>query len=217
MTCNLILLGSPGSGKGTIAQYLKEHFHYKHLSTGDLFRKEISKKSPLGTQLAAILDSGKLVDDDTVTQLLQQNIPKIPQKILIDGFPRTLRQAQKLQEFWKVQMVIQINISQETALKRIKGRLRCTQCGLLYNLYFKPPCQEAICDQCQSPLSRRNDDTEKVIRERLHIYQVTNVKLQAFYSQQKLLFEIDGEQTTHAVIDSILAAITPDNQKPSFL
>jgi len=194
----VILLGAPGSGKGTQAAKIVEKFNIVHISTGDIFRYNIKNETPIGKKAKVFIDKGQLVPDEIVIKMLQERIeePDCKNGVLLDGFPRTLAQAQALEtiakEGYKV-VVISLEVSDETVITRLTGRRSCPRCNAIYHVTFTPPKQEGICDGCGEKLIVRDDDTEKTVRERLSIFHGQIGPIKEFYKERNLLTEIAGE------------------------
>src|SRR3989338_2834407 len=174
----VILLGPPGSGKGIQAQRLSQFSHIPHISTGDIFREEISKKTPLGQQAASYVSSGRLVPDPLVfkTVLLKLDQPAYSDGFLLDGFPRTVEQAEGLEEYLdkkgkKISQVFFLEVDPEALMRRLTSRRYCASCTRVYNLVSQPPQKEGFCDACSGKLILRVDDEPQTVRRRLAVYQ----------------------------------------------
>ena len=214
----VILLGPPSSGKGTQSSLIAEKFGYLGISTGDLLRKEKKSGSDLGKHIASLIDSGKLVSDELVFQLLVNELNNSKcNGFILDGYPRTVEQAYMLDAFlsdqnsgsnFKIKKVLVIDLTKEIILKRIFGRLTCPNCSAIYNVSFKKPQIEGICDVCKSKLTSRNDDLNvDSINNRIDIFLKNIISIKDFYKKQDLLFSIDGNNTIdniHAEIVNIL-------------
>ena len=202
----LILLGPPGSGKGTEAALIKEHLNIPHISTGDLLRGHIKEGTALGTLAKGFIDKGELVPDQLILDMLFARLlePDCARGYILDGVPRTLVQARVLHEkLWgKVELlVLYFGLSDEVILKRLTQRVVCSACGTPYNLLFAPPEEVGKCDLCGGALVQRADDQEAVILERLRIYHEQTAPLIAFYQDKHLLHTLpcDGpKEETHA-------------------
>ncbi|MGD0329081.1 MAG: nucleoside monophosphate kinase [Nitrososphaeria archaeon] len=196
----LIILGPPGSGKGTYSIRLKEKFSLEKISTGDIFREEIRKGSALGKKIEDLLREGKLVPDEIVIEVIQKKLRNLDNFIL-DGFPRTLRQAVALDKIAKIDAIIRINAPSEILVEKISARRICSnpKCDGNYNIadikktingvnYVLPPLlphKDMICDKCGSPLIQRNDDNPKVIKERLKVYEKQSKPIIEYYMDKK--------------------------------
>jgi adenylate kinase len=205
----VILLGPPGSGKGTQALRLTKELNIPHISTGDLFRENVSKATALGEEAKHYMDAGQLVPDELVLRMLFDRISRsdCSHGYLLDGVPRTISQAEALENYFKnVQpKVIDLMVSDEMIVKRLTGRLSCKSCGSIYNKYFSPPKKEGICDKCQAPLSQRTDDRDEVVKERLKVYRIQTEPLIHFYEQKNLLNRIEGERDPDRVFKELRA------------
>lgn len=191
---NIILIAPPGAGKGTISNYLVEHYGYVHVATGDLLRCEIATNSPLGQKIEEIIHKGHLVPDDIVIQLVWKKLEQIHNKpFILDGFPRTLEQAKSLedmfQKFHLNNMIVYLDVDIETVLKRIEGRRICNQCQKVYNIYSEElkPIQEGLCDNCGGVLVKRSDDDKEKMKVRFQIFEENITSILDFYQSQKEL------------------------------
>ncbi|WP_342252545.1 adenylate kinase [Spiroplasma endosymbiont of Amphibalanus improvisus] len=194
---NVILLGPPGSGKGTLSKEIVEHFKFNHLSTGDLIRSYIKKETPLSIKLNKVLESGELLSDNLMIQMVEERLKTFKNGVIWDGFPRTLEQAYKLDELLtlkkqKINAVILLKVSEEIIIERISLRLLCPNCNAIYNSKLLPPKNLGICDICQNKLIRRSDDDPEKIQIRLSEYKAKTKPLIDFYKKQNKLFEIDS-------------------------
>ncbi len=208
---NLILLGAPGSGKGTQGKNLVGEFSYNHVSTGDLLRAEIKKGSDLGKKLKSIIDAGKLVDDNTVLELLKANCDLENGAYIFDGFPRNREQAQMLDsELIKSQksLAVYFEMDQEELVKRIVNRRVAPKSGQIYNLISRPPRIAGKCDESGEDLVHRTDDKEEVVRERLKVFNENNTSLLDFYSKDKRLVKINADQDLSQVWSQLKNVIT---------
>lgn len=211
MTQVHILLGAPGSGKGTQAKRLLEHFPLTHLSTGDILRDAVSQGTELGLRAKAIMAEGKLVDDDTVNGLVFARLQGETRNVLFDGYPRTLQQAQALEDFLSSKgiglgHVVNVEVPQEVLEARVIGRRVCSNaaCGAIFHTQSKTPKQEGICDVCGSPLKHRADDTSEAFRARMAEFNSTFQPLLAFYSQRPQFQQVDGLRTPDQVFESLV-------------
>lgn len=200
----IILLGPPASGKGTQAVRLSKNLKIPHISTGDLFRENISKGTPLGEKAKSFMDAGQLVPDALVLDMLFDRVsrPDCSQGYLLDGFPRTIPQAEELDKKLHPKtrlIVLNLDVSDETIIKRTAGRQTCTQCGNVHNLYFSPSKQPEVCDACGGKLIQRSDDRPEVVQERLRAYRNQTEPLIKFYKDKGLLHTVNGEQNPDKV------------------
>src|SRR3989338_1153473 len=200
----IIFLGKPLSGKGTQASLLSKKIRTPHISTGELLRKEVQKKSKLGRCIATLIAAGKLIPDKDMFALLEKCLPK--KQFILDGFPRDIRQAKNLAKLTNIDLVIDVVCSDKTILKRAQARISCENCGHIYGLNFKPKEKER-CDNCNGRLIHRTDDSSATVRKRLEIYKRKTKLLTAFYKKQKIYFSVQGEKTVPSVQIKILNKI----------
>ena len=205
-----ILLGPPGSGKGTQAKRLVAKFPLTHLSTGDILRDAVSQETALGLTVKAIMAEGKLVDDDTVNGLVFARLQDETQDVLFDGYPRTLQQAEALQDFmfsnrFSLGSVVLVEVPREVLEARVVGRRVCTGCGEIYHLTSKPPKQDGVCDLCGSPLKHRSDDTAEAFRKRMDEFDSTFQPLLGFYRRQPGFHAVNGGEAPDRVFESLQA------------
>jgi adenylate kinase len=210
----LVLLGPPGSGKGTQAKKLQECLDVPHISVGDLLREAVAAKTAAGIAAAEFMAAGKLVPDEISNALTAERLshPDCGKGFLLDGFPRNLVQAEALQKILQKQnyvldAVLYIVVPLESIVERLSGRRSCKNCGAVYHVKFAPPKKEGICDRCGQVLVLRKDDVPEVIRTRFNVYAEQTEPLVNFYRQQGLLKEIDGSRTVDEIFDSIKKAL----------
>lgn len=207
----IILLGPPGSGKGTQAVRLSKDLGIPHISTGDLFRENIGKNTDLGKRAKTFMDAGRLVPDELVLEMLFDRVsrPDCNRGYLLDGFPRTIPQAEALESHLSNAKVIalNLNVNDEVIVKRAEGRLTCKTCGHVYNRHFSPPQKEGICDKCSGELYQRTDDTAAVVTERLKVYHEQTKPLIQFYEKKGVLTQINGEQAPDVVFKDLTKAL----------
>lgn len=207
-----ILLGPPGSGKGTQAKRLVEKFNLNHLSTGDILRDAVSKETEIGRMAKAIMASGKLVDDDTVNGLVFARLQQgFEGDVLFDGYPRTLQQAEALGEFLSTQQiglgfVVNVAVPDGVLEARVVGRRVCSNnaCGAIYHVESKPPKQDGICDLCGSPLKHRSDDTAEAFRSRMVEFNATFQPILGFYGRQTHFRSVDGNRPPEQVFEFLV-------------
>lgn len=195
----LILLGPPGAGKGTQAKRVIEEFDIPHISTGDIFRKNIKEKTELGQKVEGLLAEGKLVPDELTIEIVWDRLDQEDCKngFLLDGFPRTIPQAEALDEGLakrglKLDRVLNIDVDKDSLVKRLSGRRVCLNCGASYHIDNNPPKVEGICDVCQTPVIQREDDKEQTVLDRIKVYDSQTKPLVDFYNKQDLVFTVDG-------------------------
>lgn len=207
----IIMLGAPGTGKGTIGKILSEDLSLTHISTGDMFREQINKKSELGHQLESYMSKGLLVPDDVVIEVVKARLLEddVKNGAILDGFPRTAVQAQALKEFLaehnpsQKRIAIELKVPDEEIVRRVVNRITCSNksCGAIYNIETKPPKIEGICDICGSELKRRGDDDEVTVRKRLGVYHQNAKDLLEFYQKNNALYSVYPKELDKAVAD----------------
>ncbi|MBI3551959.1 MAG: nucleoside monophosphate kinase [Elusimicrobia bacterium] len=207
-----ILLGAPGSGKGTQSKTLSAKYGFKHLATGDIFRGEIAAKSTLGLKAQEYVKSGKLVPDNLVTEMVAGKLQIDGSKYLLDGFPRNLEQAQSLDKFLTPQkaaidVVVYLNLPHPEAIKRLTSRRVCAKCGEVYNLMTRPPAAEGKCDACGGDVVQREDDTEATAKKRLMVFEDLTHPLVAYYKAEQVFHEIDAAKSPEAVAAELCAIV----------
>ena len=192
----IIMLGAPGTGKGTIGNEICKKYNLVHLATGDIFRDEMKRKTELGMKAEEYISKGELVPDSVTIKMVEGKLDKLD-NVLLDGFPRTIPQAEALNEYLnktnkKITAVINLNVPDEDIIKRTSSRVICSNkdCGASYNTIFMPPKVEGICDICGSPLIKRKDDNPETIKERLQVYYKNTKPLIEFYEIMGLLESI---------------------------
>lgn len=203
---SIALLGPPGAGKGTQAKLLAEKTGLVHLSTGDILREEVARDTALGQAAKGYMDRGDLVPDDLILDMIRERITRADGFIL-DGFPRTVVQAEALAEITSLDGAINVALSREEVIHRLSSRRVCQDCGKIYNLLFNPPEMDMRCDACGSLLFQRNDDQPDVIENRYDVYTQETAPLIEYYSKQGLLYEVDGERPSSEVLSCILDLI----------
>ena len=206
----LVFLGSPGSGKGTIAKIILKKLNYYHISTGDLFREEITHSTLLGREIKQIVESGKLVPDSITIKLVKDKINTLdtPDNFILDGFPRNIEQAQALDEFLQNFKIINFLIDEEILIKRLSGRRICKSCGGIFNIYTLPTKEKGVCDLCKGTLCQRKDDTEESLKVRLKEYHLQTKPLIDFYSTGNRLYSIDASENVDGVEKNLMRIIS---------
>jgi len=211
---HLIFLGAPGSGKGTQAKYLVENYGFKHFSTGDILRESVKSGTPLGIKVKQIIESGDLVDDETMKNIITEKFQSLDKevKFILDGYPRTLKQANDLKEIEEktgiyIDAVIYLEVPDEEIIKRISSRRVCPQCGRVYNLITKPPKNDNLCDVCNEELIQRKDDTVDAVKHRLEVYKENTSPLINYYFQEKKLTKIDGNDKIKNIFNFLIKEI----------
>lgn len=193
-------MGPPGAGKGTQAARIAEYCNVPHISTGDIFRAAIKAGTELGMKLKGYLDAGQLVPDAVTIEVIKERLkePDCSGGFLLDGFPRTIPQAEALDRMLgdlgvRLSAVLNIAVSPEALLQRLTGRRICRKCGTPYHVVFNPPAVPGVCDRCGGELYQRSDDSEETVRERLEVYTKQTAPVLEYYRKQGLLKEINGE------------------------
>jgi adenylate kinase len=208
----LVLLGPPGAGKGTQAKRLAERFGLQHIASGDIFRWNVQNGTELGRLAKTYMDAGDLVPDDVTVRMVVQAVDRAPAGYVLDGFPRTIPQAEALDaeltaKGRPLSAVLALIVDEELAVKRIAGRRTCASCQHSYNVEFDPPRLPGVCDRCGGPLIQRPDDAEDVVRRRLDVYRESTAPLMKFYSEKGLLREIDAAGPEEQITERALAAL----------
>lgn len=211
----IILLGAPGAGKGTQAKQIVERYSIPQISTGDLLRENVRLGTELGKKAKAVMDAGILVSDELVCDMVAERVsrPDCARGYILDGFPRTVGQAEWLDGFLAARgsnlplRVIKISVDYAKLLKRLTGRRTCPMCGTIYNIYTTPPKNDELCDKDGSKLTFRKDDSEEAIGNRLRAYENETLPLSDYYRQRGLLFEINGDESAEDVTQHLLQAL----------
>ncbi len=210
----LILLGPPGAGKGTQAAGIVKKYHIPHISTGDIFRKNIKEGTELGKKAKEYMDQGLLVPDELVVAIVEERLkePDCRDGFLLDGFPRTVEQAKSLDKVLAtmdvaLDSVINIEVDKEILVNRAVGRRICKDCGATYHIEFNPPQKEGICDECGGSLYQRADDNEETVSTRVEVYLKQTQPLIDYYTKQGILITIDGQQPIDKVFEDIVNAL----------
>ncbi|MHA1297937.1 MAG: adenylate kinase [Candidatus Helarchaeota archaeon] len=190
----IILLGPPGAGKGTQAKKIVEKYNILHLSTGDMLRQAVRDKTELGNTAKGYMEAGKLVPDELVIGIISERLkkPDCSKGYILDGFPRTIHQAEELDKIENIDVVLFIDVPFDELVHRLAGRWSCPKCGAVYNLRYTPPKKEGICDSCMNPLVQRDDDTEETVRKRIKTYQEQSEPLINYYKDKKILKKVKG-------------------------
>lgn len=207
----VILLGPPGAGKGTQAASVSEELKLPHISTGDMFRHALKNETPLGIEAKKYMDEGELVPDDIVVAMVRERIEDDDCKngFILDGFPRTIVQAEKLDETLettgiKIDVVLNLSCEDSVILARLTGRRVCRACGAIYHVTNLPPKQEGICDKCGGELYQRDDDKEETIMNRLDVYRASTEQLIEYYRRKDLLKDVDANAQREDTLQEML-------------
>ncbi len=210
----IIMLGAPGAGKGTQAKMIANKYQIPHISTGDIFRANIKNGTELGKEAKIYIDKGLLVPDELTVKLLLDRVAEkdCENGYVLDGFPRTIPQAEVLEEALnknndKIDFVIDVDVPDEHIIKRMSGRRACLKCGATYHIENVPPKAEGICDICGDALVLRDDDKEETVKNRLQVYHKQTKPLSDFYSKKGVLKVVDGTLDMMSVFDSIVAIL----------
>jgi adenylate kinase len=210
----IILLGPPGAGKGTQAKDLVEKYGIPQISTGDILRKNLADKTPLGLEAKKYMDKGELVPDAVVVGIVRDRLKEsdCAKGYILDGFPRTVPQAEELDKALAamstpLDKVLSIDVPDEELVKRLSGRRMCRGCNAGYHVMFKAPKVEGKCDACGGELYQRDDDKEEAIKNRLVVYQASTAPLIKYYRDKGLLRDIDGVGSMKAILDRMVAAL----------
>jgi adenylate kinase len=216
-----VLLGPPGAGKGTQAARLSERYDVPHIATGDIFRANVSEGTDLGREAKRYMDAGELVPDEIVIGMVRDHVrDSDADGFLLDGFPRTVPQADALHAFLDelgrpLHLVLHLRIDDNEVVRRIAGRRVCVTCGATYHVDHDPPDEEGACDRCGGEVIHRDDDQEDVVRNRLQVYRDETAPLEAHYDDLDLLTEVDAvgslEEVTERAVDAIERALTADD------
>ncbi len=204
---NLIFLGPPGAGKGTMAVKASQEYAIPHISTGDLFRSAIKNQTDLGLQVKSIIDSGGLVPDSLTVEIVKERLAQgdTERGYILDGFPRTIGQAKALKAMSRVDKVINFLPTDEVILERLSGRLVCRGCGATYHATFMPPKKEGVCDACGGELYTRKDDTEEAIKNRLAVYKEQTQPLIKHYTEEGLIINLPASEGPDEVFANLKA------------
>ncbi len=216
---NLVLLGPPGSGKGTLAKLLSSELKIPHISTGDILREEAKLGTFLGKKVKPFMEKGELVPDQIILEVMKERIrkPDGQKGFLLDGFPRTIPQALGIDEMLKeltksIDWVLKLEVSEDGVLKRLGGRWICSGCGAFFNLYTKPPQKDLICDFCGSKLYQRPDDAPEVILNRLKVYKEETLPIEEYYDKQGKLRKVNGELAPDSILKNVLDILQLKNK-----
>ncbi len=210
----IVLLGAPGSGKGTQAKLLSEKFKIPQIATGDILRQEVAAGTGLGNKAKAAMEAAELVSDEVVLGIIQARLsrPEARTGFIMDGFPRNIPQAQELDAMLArlgkpVQLSVLVDVDREVLMKRITGRRSCPSCGAIYNIYFSPPKVPGKCDKCGSVLQHRSDDNEESVRKRLQVYEQQSAALVSYYRAQGKLRTVRGIGSVNDIFKNVCDVI----------
>ncbi len=210
----IILLGSPGAGKGTLAAEIDKKYPVAHISTGDIFRENVKNDTPLGTKARSYMDAGKLVPDEIVIAMMEERLrePDCEKGFILDGFPRTVPQAKALEKILEelhlsLDKVVLLDVDEETVVKRLSGRRTCRSCGAIYNVDFKPSAKGNLCEKCGGELFQRDDDSEDVIRKRLKVFYDQTAPVISYYEGKHMFVRLHSARHGHSLLEELETAI----------
>jgi adenylate kinase len=210
----LVLVGPPGAGKGTQAQFIASHFSVPKISTGDIFRANVSEGTDLGIEAKKYMDAGDLVPDEVTIAMVKDRLTHddTTEGFLLDGFPRTVHQAEVLDKVLAVQItsltvVLELVVDDEEVVRRLSGRRTCRRCGHVWHQDFDPPSRDGICDRCGGELFQRDDDSEQTIRHRLEVYADQTSPLIGYYGDRGLLLGVDATGPVEDVTERAINAL----------
>ena len=200
----LIFLGPPGAGKGTLAAKAVDILKLPHISTGAIFRAALAAGTPLGLKVKSIMDAGKLVDDGTTIELVKERLAREDTKkgYILDGFPRTIPQAEALAQFSSVDKVVNFDIPDSSVMERLGGRRVCRKCGHNFHMIFDKPSKDGVCDHCGGEVYTRDDDKNEAIQKRLEVYRAQTAPLIDFYRGKGLLVDVDARPAVDKVVEN---------------
>ena len=192
----LILLGAPGAGKGTQAKWISKEYGLPHISTGDILRQNVKEGTELGKEAKRYMDEGKLVPDELIIKMMKGRLSQEDCRggFILDGFPRTINQAEELGKITDIDAVLNIYVPFEKLIERITGRRSCPKCGAVYHIKYNPPKKDNICDVCGTPLIQRDDDKEETVKKRLETYEEQTAPLIDYYEKKGKLLTVEGQE-----------------------
>ena len=217
----IVMIGAPGAGKGTQARLLSEKYGYPQISTGDILRQMAQAETPLGVEIKETLAVGNLVRDEVLAEVIQARTSHEDCRngFILDGYPRTLNQAQLLEELAEAQgkkiLLVRVVVPEESLMKRLTGRRTCTKCGEIYNIHSRPPQREGLCDIDGAPLAQRIDDIPETVNRRFEAYNAWTAPLIDYYRQSGRLFEANGERPVKEVFAQLCAVIESFERRDS--
>lgn len=207
---NIILMGPPGAGKGTQAEFIKVNYPILHISTGDMFREAVSNATAMGLEAKKYMDAGQLVPDEVTIGVVEERLsqPDCASGFLLDGFPRTIPQAKALDQVLakmnkQVEAALDIFVPEEILLERMTGRVSCSKCKTVYNTKFSPPAVAGVCDKCGGELVQRSDDKEETVKNRLKVYLDQSQPLLDYYKQKGVLHSLNGNRNPQEVFQDV--------------
>jgi len=210
----LVLVGPPGAGKGTQAQFIATDLWIPKISTGDIFRANVSSGTPLGQQARSFMDAGDLVPDEVTIEMVRERLAEddAAKGFLLDGFPRTVRQARVLEDMLlesgaRLDIVLELVVDDDEVVRRLSGRRTCRRCNHVWHVDFDPPAEDGVCDRCGGELFQRDDDREETIRHRLEVYAEQTAPLVSYFAESGVLIGIDATGPVDDVTERAVAAI----------
>ena len=210
----IVLVGPPGAGKGTQAQFIASHLSIPKISTGDIFRANVSGNTPLGQKAKEYMDRGDLVPDEVTIAMVRDRLAEddAQEGFLLDGFPRNVPQAETLKKILsemdrKLDLVLELVVDDDEVVRRLSGRRTCRKCGRIWHVAFDPPTKDGVCDVCGGELFQRDDDREETIRHRLEVYQEQTAPLASFYADEGILVGLDATGPVEEVTERALVAL----------
>ncbi|MDD2627172.1 MAG: adenylate kinase [Candidatus Methanomethylophilus sp.] len=209
MKSKIVLLGPPGAGKGTQGEKLENELGYVRLSTGDMLREAVRKGTSLGVKAKTYMDAGALVPNDLIINLMKEKIASLGNNagIIFDGFPRTVEQAEALDQAVDIDLAIDLNVADRVLVERLTQRRTCPQCNAVYHLAYNPPKKAGFCDKCGSVLYQRDDDKEATVKNRLEVYRKNTLPLVDYYKKAGKLTIIDGTGDIETIFDQVKKAL----------
>jgi adenylate kinase len=212
----IVLVGPPGAGKGTQAQFIASHLAIPKISTGDIFRSNVSQGTPLGRQAKEYMNRGDLVPDEVTIAMVRDRLGEDDAQagFLLDGFPRNVPQAETLKKQlmdWdtRLTVVLELVVDEDEVVRRLSGRRTCRRCERVWHIMFDPPTRDGICDACGGELFQRDDDREETVRHRLEVYKKQTAPLVSYYADEGVLIGIDATGPVEEVTERALAALRP--------
>ena len=205
----LILLGAPGAGKGTQAKWISREYGLPHISTGDILRQNVKEGTELGKEARKYMDEGKLVPDELIIGMVKDRLSRDDCRngFILDGFPRTIKQAEELEKITDIDAVLNIYVPFEKLIERITGRRSCPKCGAVYHIKYNPPKVDGICDACGTPLIQRDDDKEETVKKRLETYEEQTAPLIDYYEKKGKLITVEGQEELEDTVRLVREAL----------
>ena len=212
----IVLVGPPGAGKGTQAQFIASHLAIPRISTGDIFRYNVTSNTELGRKAREFMERGDLVPDEVTIAMVRDRLGEDDAQagFLLDGFPRNVPQAETLKKLlaeWETRLtvVLELIVDEDEVVRRLSGRRTCRRCERVWHVLFDPPTRDGVCDACGGELFQRDDDREETVRHRLEVYKKQTAPLVAFYADERILIGIDATGPVEEVTERALAALRP--------